>query len=141
MLKKLYDIPNGAQLQFLVEDSGIGIPKDKIEAIFESFTRIQSKDRIYEGTGLGLSICKNLVEQQGGKIGATSEPGVGSRFFFDLIFEIGEEIEAEPESEQEEVTIDENATFSLLLVEDHKMNQLVAKKKRFAENGKTSSFK
>ncbi len=147
-VKKLYDILNGVQLQFLIEDSGIGIPKDKIEAIFESFTRIQSKDRIFEGTGLGLSICKNLVEQQGGKIGATSEPGVGSRFYFDLIFEIGEEIKEEPEVEKEEIVIDENATFNLLLVEDHKMNQLVAKKTlcrkwknlhlKIAENGKVA---
>ncbi|MEM1121949.1 MAG: ATP-binding protein, partial [Bacteroidota bacterium] len=89
-VKKLFDIADGVQIQFLVEDSGIGIAKDKIEAVFESFTRIRSKDRIFEGTGLGLSICKNIVEQQGGKIGATSELGVGSKFFFDLIFEIGQ---------------------------------------------------
>ena len=128
-VKKLYDIADGAQLQFLVEDSGIGIAKDKIEAVFESFTRIRSKDRIFEGTGLGLSICKNIVEQQGGKIGATSEFGTGSKFFFDLIFEKGKaENEVDAGTDEDEVIIDENATFSLLLVEDHKMNQLVAKK-------------
>ena len=146
-IKKLQDIPDYALLQFLVEDSGIGIAKDKIEAIFESFTRIRSKNRIYEGTGLGLSICKNLVEQQGGKIGASSELGVGSKFFFDLIFEIGSKEEEEQLlSTPKEIPIDENAAFRLLLVEDHKMNQLVAKKTltrkwkhidlKIADNGK-----
>ncbi len=128
-VKKLYDIADGAQLQFLVEDSGIGIAKDKIEAVFESFTRIRSKDRIFEGTGLGLSICKNIVEQQGGKIGATSEFGSGSRFFFDLIFEKGKaNVEIDNSGDKYIHEVNEDEVFSLLLVEDHKMNQLVAKK-------------
>lgn len=127
-VKKLYDIADGAQIQFLVEDSGIGIAKDKIEAVFESFTRIRSKDRIFEGTGLGLSICKNIVEQQGGKISATSDLGTGSKFFFDLIFEIGKADKEVDDLDENEVVIDEDAAFRLLLVEDHKMNQLVAKK-------------
>ena len=54
------------RLMFEVEDSGIGIPEDKLEAIFDSFTRVRSKDRLYEGTGLGLSIAKSLVRQQEG---------------------------------------------------------------------------
>jgi len=128
-VKKLFDIGDSVQLQFIVEDSGIGIPPEKIDAVFESFTRIRQKDRLYEGTGLGLSICKNLVEQQGGKIGATSEVGKGSKFFFDLILEIADESEIEQAPpEREAVVFDENTAFKLLLVEDHKMNQLVARK-------------
>ena len=115
------------QVQFMVEDTGIGIPKEKMEAIFDSFTRIRTKDRIFEGTGLGLSIAKNLIEQQGGKIGVTSEVKVGSTFFFDLIFEIGEELVTEEEKIQIPL-LPEDHSFKLLLVEDHKMNQLVAKK-------------
>lgn len=115
------------QVQFMVEDTGIGIPKEKMEAIFESFTRIRMKDRIYEGTGLGLSIAKNLIEQQGGKIGVTSEIKVGSNFFFDLIFEVGEELVTEEEKIKFPI-LPEGYSFKLLLVEDHKMNQLVAKK-------------
>jgi len=115
------------QIKFIVEDTGIGIPPDKVDAIFESFTRVRTKDRIFEGTGLGLSIVKNLVEQQGGKIGASSELGVGSNFFFDLIFEIGEELALPTDSELEPV-FDKTAAIKLLLVEDHKMNQLVARK-------------
>jgi len=118
--------PYSVQIKFIVEDTGIGIPPNKVDAIFESFTRVRTKDRIFEGTGLGLSIVKNLVEQQGGKIGASSEMGVGSNFFFDLIFEVGEELEMAEDTEK--FIFDRTASIKLLLVEDHKMNQLVAKK-------------
>lgn len=114
-------------IKFTVEDTGIGIPKDKVDAIFESFTRVRQKDRIFEGTGLGLSIAKNLVEQQGGTIGATSELGTGSKFFFDLTFQIGEEV-ADITQPPTEVTIDKDTPLRLLLTEDHKMNQIVARK-------------
>ncbi len=110
-------------VQFMVEDSGIGIPGDKIGVIFETFTRIRSKERIYEGTGLGLSIAKNLVEYQGGKIWVESTVGEGSRFYFDLIFEEGEAPDAaKPILE----SLDPNTTYSLLLVEDHAINRVVA---------------
>ncbi len=128
-IEKLYDIGSSIQLKFSVADTGIGISADKIEAVFETFTRILRKDRIYEGTGLGLSICKNLVELQGGKISATSEEGKGSKFFFDLIFEMADEIVPNGKAPQEPVfELPDDAKFSLLLVEDHKMNQLVARK-------------
>lgn len=127
-LKKLHDIGDSLQIKFEVEDTGIGIPEDKIEAIFETFTRIRQKDRVFEGTGLGLSICKNLVELQGGKIGARSGQGRGSVFYFDLIFEKAE-AKAKPDAPFEDVPeLPTDAVFSLLLVEDHKMNQLVARK-------------
>lgn len=126
-IEKLYDIGSSMQLKFSVEDSGIGISEDKIEAVFETFTRILRKDRVFEGTGLGLSICKNLVELQGGKIGATSVEGQGSTFFFDLIFETAEKVGPDEKLAQEPVfELPADAKFSLLLVEDHKMNQLVA---------------
>jgi len=136
----------GVQLKFTVEDSGIGIPSDKIGAIFDTFTRVRNKEKLYEGTGLGLSICKNIVEQQGGKLGVTSDFGHGSRFFFDLIFDKGDIGNIKRKGPVEEIAFDDNATFDLLLVEDHKMNQLVAKKTllkkwkninlEIAENGK-----
>ena len=116
------------QIKFIIEDTGIGIPPEKIDAIFESFTRVRTKDRIFEGTGLGLSIVKNLVEQQGGKIGATSEVGVGSNFFFDLVFETGTGLEIEVEETIDTEVFDITTPIKLLLVEDHKMNQLVARK-------------
>ena len=124
--KKLYDIGDSVQLKFIVEDTGIGIPADQVEAVFESFTRVRTKERLYEGTGLGLAIVKNLVEQQGGKAGATSKLGEGSKFFFDLIFERGTAPELAAPAAVD--TFDPATPFRLLLVEDHKMNQLVARK-------------
>ncbi len=130
-VKKLFDIADSVQLKFIVEDTGIGIPNDKLDAVFETFTRIRHKDRLFEGTGLGLSICKNLVESQGGKIGARSSLGKGAVFFFDLIFETANHLKEDKPVKKEEDNIPplpDEAEFSLLLVEDHKMNQLVAKK-------------
>ena len=124
----LYDGDDNVFLKFEVEDTGIGIPKDKVAAVFETFTRIRTKDRIYEGTGLGLSIAKNLVEQQGGKIGATSVQGEGSTFFFDLVFDIGSLDEATAPTPELDDTIRLDRPVRLLLVEDNKLNQLVAKK-------------
>ncbi len=145
-VRKQQDTADGVLLEFIVEDSGIGIPEGKVQAVFETFTRIKQKDKIFEGTGLGLAISKNLVEQQGGKIWATSELGKGSKFIFDLTFEIGTELEDVPAASEQIALIDENATFRLLLAEDHKINQLVARKTlerkwknidlTIAENGK-----
>ncbi len=125
---KLSDYDGGVHLQFTVEDSGIGIPKDKADAVFESFTRIRNKEKLYEGTGLGLAICKNIVEQQGGKIACISDLGHGSKFYFDLLIELGNENNIKRTPDIEEFQFDEEQPFNLLLVEDHKMNQLVAKK-------------
>ncbi|GGN92149.1 PAS domain-containing protein [Saccharibacillus kuerlensis] len=68
-----------------VKDSGIGIPADKMEQLFEPFSQIHSKlDRSYEGTGLGLAICKRWIERMGGAIWAESRENQGSTFSFTL---------------------------------------------------------
>jgi PAS domain S-box-containing protein len=76
------------QIEFFVDDTGIGIPKDKLNSIFKRFEQIDTqKDRSYEGTGLGLSISKAYAEMLGTKIAIESEVDFGSRFSFRLPFE------------------------------------------------------
>ncbi len=73
----------GALIEFRVKDSGIGIPKDRQGALFQSFTQVDaSTTRKYGGTGLGLAICKRLAELMGGQVGLESEAGKGSTFWF-----------------------------------------------------------
>ena len=129
-VKKLHESLENVHLRFEVEDTGIGIPTDKLEAIFETFTRIRQKDRLYEGTGLGLSIAKNLVNQQGGRIGAESEIGKGSMFYFDMVFKKGQisNIDQSSTPTEPDNEVNKDLEINLLLVEDHKMNQLVARK-------------
>lgn len=69
----------GDMVYFYVSDTGCGVPKHKLQYIFERFTRL---DASKVGTGLGLAICKALVERMGGRIGVVSEVGKGSEFWF-----------------------------------------------------------
>jgi signal transduction histidine kinase len=72
-------------LKIEVIDTGIGIAAENIQKLFKPFVQIDSAlNRQYEGTGLGLSLVKQMVELHGGKVGLTSELGIGSRFFIEL---------------------------------------------------------
>jgi CheY-like chemotaxis protein len=82
-----YDVNHN--LIFYVSDTGIGIPPDKQDIIFERFTQLrQNKNFVYSGTGLGLSIVKGLVGLLGGKIWLESEPDKGTTFYFSIPFKI-----------------------------------------------------
>jgi two-component system, sensor histidine kinase and response regulator len=84
----LLDSEGGARLKFSVTDTGIGIDPSRLSQLFQPFTQADnSTTRRYGGTGLGLSIVKRLVEMMGGTLGANSQPGKGSCFWFMLPFE------------------------------------------------------
>jgi len=82
-----------ALVDFFVKDTGIGIPKDKLDAIFDRFVKVND---FAPGTGLGLSICKSIVERMGGDISVVSAPGEGSLFSFRLPLVMSDCDEQEP---------------------------------------------
>lgn len=82
-----------ATLRFTVTDTGIGIPEDQLDRVFDEFEQVdQSNSRSYGGTGLGLAIVRNLVEAMNGKFGVTSEVGVGSSFWFEVRMDVAGEM-------------------------------------------------
>ena len=117
---------------FEVSDTGIGIDADKLETIFDTFTQANEQtSRLYGGTGLGLSIAKKTVELFGGSIKAESEPGKGSVFSFNVKFYKKPDFEpiSATSGENDDMAAHQsptNKTSRILLVEDHKLNQLVA---------------
>ncbi|MBC3538131.1 response regulator [Rufibacter sediminis] len=122
---------NQLYLEFTVKDTGIGIPKDKLETIFEKFTQgSNDTTRKFGGTGLGLSIAKELIEAQGGHIAVESTLHVGSTFRFVLPFR---KVAAKPEPSCQVTSSDPHHQKTLrnarvLLAEDNSVNQMLVKK-------------
>jgi two-component system sensor histidine kinase TorS len=115
-------------LRFEVADTGIGLPEDKQEQVFDAFFQMDSSiARRYGGTGLGLAICKKLIDALGGRIGVDSVLGQGSRFWFTLGFEPGD-ARALVASEDTMLVAPPRrlGTRSVLLVEDNEVSRLVA---------------
>ncbi|GAB6042485.1 hybrid sensor histidine kinase/response regulator [Endothiovibrio diazotrophicus] len=110
----------GIRLRFSVADTGSGIPKERVDAIFDPFTQGDSSTtRRYGGSGLGLAICRHLVELMGGTIEVESSPGVGSTFRFTARFLPGER-EASVSGPQSAADLD---GLPLLLVDDNALNR------------------
>ena len=108
-----------------VEDTGIGIPANRQDELFEEFSMVdQSHSRAYEGTGLGLAICKRLVSLMGGQISVQSQSGSGSRFCFHVIMDTAEAGDIETPQELKPFELPSFDT-RILLVEDNPANQRV----------------
>ncbi len=120
------------RLEFAISDTGIGIPKERIENIFESFTQASgSTKRLYGGTGLGLTISKQLTELQGGELWVDSEDGKGSTFYIGMEFGKGEGTSTSDAFESAESSRLILKGKKILLAEDNVVNQKVMK--RFLE--------
>ncbi|MFA8436647.1 MAG: response regulator [Marinifilaceae bacterium] len=135
------------EIAFAIKDTGIGIPSEKLETIFDSFAQASSDiARKFGGTGLGLTICRNIIELQGGKLEVESVVNQGSTFSFTLSFR-----KQRSSMNRDEINFDRKevsergwSAYRVLLVEDNKINQILAKKLitdwgfqyDWAENGK-----
>ncbi len=129
LIKILAKSNDDLSLHFCIHDTGIGIPKDKQEIIFDSFTQSSSSTtRKYGGTGLGLAIVKNLLALMGSQVVTRSETGVGTSFTFDLHYPLSNyhlTKTTDNESTPEDIDI---SNLNILIAEDNEMNTLVIKK-------------
>jgi PAS domain S-box-containing protein len=118
--------PDRCCLRFSVADTGIGIPADKHQIIFDKFTQADgSTSRKYGGSGLGLAICRHVVEMMGGRLSVESTPGVGSTFYFTVSLRRAEQpAAAAVASPPSAVT----RPLRVLLAEDNVVNRLLAVK-------------
>jgi signal transduction histidine kinase/CheY-like chemotaxis protein/HPt (histidine-containing phosphotransfer) domain-containing protein len=116
------------KILFKVEDNGIGIPRDKLNEIFQSFTQAESDTtRKYGGTGLGLSIVKQLIELQNGEITVESTLGKGTAFTFYVILKPGNKIsDTHIKHQKNEIDSTSADNMKILLVEDNIINQQLA---------------
>ena len=141
-VKKVDETDDHYFLKFLVKDTGIGIPENQIQNIFERFTQAEeSTTRRFGGTGLGLSIVKQLVELHNAEIHVKSKPGKGSEFFFVLAYKKANQIE----KLHQPLSVNSLGKLKILLCEDNILNQKLVKsvitnfgfELDIAENGET----
>ena len=129
-LNLVSEIDRIAKIEIIVEDTGIGIPADKINTIFDRFTQVESEySRRFEGSGLGLAIVKNLVEMMNGTIDVESELGKGSKFICILPFIKIEQDQVKSDANliKQLQSFDKSTQFNayVLVVEDNPINQTV----------------
>jgi PAS domain S-box-containing protein len=143
-VRKLMHQQGKVQLKFVVKDSGVGLPKERLEHLFEPFSQLNNYlTREHEGTGLGLAICKRLVELMDGTIWTETSDEIGATFVFtiwlkeDVSKTAGGDIEIEPDK------LSTPASLNILIAEDFEINQMVLTKMiekqghtiRIVENG------
>jgi len=121
----------GNFLEFFVKDSGIGIPKDQQDLIFDRFRQgSESINRGYEGSGLGLSICKSYVEMLGGKIWMGGAEKEGSSFYFTIPYDTKREDNSEDidafSSDPQDIQINK---LKILIVEDDEISHILLTKR------------
>lgn len=110
-------------VEFSIRDTGIGIPKEKLENIFERFRQAESHTaRKYGGTGLGLSIARQLVELQGGTLSVESKFKAGSVFTFSIPYKKSTQKKAFPEPTGKKYNMNALSKLKILLVEDNQLN-------------------
>ncbi len=118
-----------ATLELAVSDTGIGIPADRLTAIFDSFTQASpDTSRYYGGTGLGLSIVRELTHLQGGTVGVESSEGVGTTFTVRMSFDIAPEGSQPASTGFVDWASEWIGPYQALVVEDNLVNQLIAKR-------------
>ncbi len=128
-IQKVSEKDQNVSLKFTVEDNGIGIPEDKIDNIFDSFSQGSVEiNRNYGGTGLGLSIVKKIIEILDSEIHLESKVNVGSKFYFVLNFEKSDITSISSVEASSVVSHDNLNKKRVLLVEDNKINQMITKK-------------
>ncbi|MBF0158280.1 MAG: response regulator [Magnetococcales bacterium] len=129
------ELPDQVTLEFIVQDSGIGMAQEQLSQLFHPFTQLDtSATRRFGGTGLGLSISQLLVQQMGGSIRVESEPGRGSLFAFDATFQrpsgqIKQQLAdsaPRPQGYEPSALLQRMTGARILLVEDNAINRQVA---------------
>ena len=112
-----------ATVRFAVRDTGIGIPADRMDSLFKSFSQVDaSTTRKYGGTGLGLKISKQIVELMGGRIGVESKEGKGSTFWFTVV------LGKQPSEQQQPIELGDIENIRVLVADDNDTNRHIFRK-------------
>lgn len=126
--KNLFCEDGNCKIYFEVGDTGIGIPQNKQEEIFEEFSQLKIQNLSYQGTGLGLPIVKKLLELFNSDISLHSIEGEGSVFSFEILFKQGAENESIKHLATEAPSKNPNHLKKVLIVDDNRINQVVTQR-------------
>ncbi len=128
-ISNLNHTPERAKIKFEIIDTGIGISKENQKSIFEKYQQAENEtSRLYGGTGLGLNIAKEIIELHGGELKLQSEIGKGSNFYFEIDFPISKTKTQSLNQSKIALKTPDLAGMKILLAEDNKVNQMVAKR-------------